>query len=164
MFHKLSKEEHLMRMSSFICAWLFMVIALFFTLSPPRAVIAQDTGLPAGETLVEQAQEQPTPLDAPTDTFIAYFESLSALAGAVIAFTEVFKNVTHKSTAVASWIISLALSGVGYAFNLGILADIVWWHFLVFATAAGLIANRIASIEVIEVILSWLKIDPHART
>lgn len=111
----------------------------------PILLFAQDTGTGTG-----------------TD-FLNGFLSLTSLSALVLTVTEFIKNVTGKKTQYMSWLISVVLGIIGYIFNLGIFDHVIWWHGLIYALSAGLMANGIFSWEFIQVILAFLKINPVLR-
>lgn len=91
------------------------------------------------------------------DTF---FVSLAAMSAAVIPVTEFIKRLLKSSggwTKFLSWIAATAISFVGWWLNLGILEGLsVIWVFI-YGIAAGLVANSVFDIGIVEAIIRVFK-------
>ena len=89
-----------------------------------------------------------------------YFASLAALAGLVVVVTELFENFVKNTTwvQVISWVFAIALAFVGQFFQLGIFIGLTWYWTLIYGVAAGLVANGIFDINIVQAILEVLKI------
>lgn len=92
---------------------------------------------------------------------------LGSLAGvaAVTVFLAAAVNTIFKITVgiwkqVVSWAISIILLFVGNLVNMGFMADLTWFHTLIYGVAAGFVANGIFDIAFIKLVLQALKIEP----
>lgn len=84
-----------------------------------------------------------------------YFQDIGTMAAIVLPVTQfVLKFVNTKYDQVLSWLVSLVLSAVAWYLKLGIFADVVWYWIVIYAAAAGLVANGIFDIPFIKTIIS----------
>jgi len=107
------------------------------------------------ETVANAAVETSTSIDIGS-----YFTSLTGLVSLVILVTQFLKKLIKTEglkTQILSWIVSVVLAVVGYFLQLGIFIDLAWYWILIYAVSAGLIANGIATKQVVEAILSLFK-------
>lgn len=98
---------------------------------------------------------------------IEYFYTIPALAGAVLLLTGYIKTalkITGGFSQYLSWILSAALSLLGWMLNLGIFAGVEWYFILVYGAAAGLIANGLFDFALIKALLTLLKLEPRDNT
>lgn len=110
--------------------------------------------------MIAMAETVATLENSPGIDIASYFTSLSALAGLVLLVTQFAKKLIKTEgvkTQILSWIIALVLSVIGYFIQLGIFAETAWYWIVIYAAAAGLITNGIASKHVVEAILNLLK-------
>lgn len=89
--------------------------------------------------------------------FENYFISISAIVVLVVPITEWLKKLlkaTGFGAQVISWLVSIALCFVGWAFKLGMFETInTWWVVLLYGLGTGLAANGVFDIELIQTIL-----------
>lgn len=89
-----------------------------------------------------------------------WFLSLAALAGAVMTVTQWLKNVLESKgiqTKLLSWLIAVILAFVGWFLELGIFAGLEWYWAAIYALSAGLVANSIVDLNLIQGILKLFK-------
>ena len=94
--------------------------------------------------------------------FSNYFISLAALVPLVVlvaAFINKKLNLSGFLKQFVAWVVSILLCFVGWYFNLGMFAGLVWWVVLVYGFAVGLAANGFFDIELIQAILKGLKLE-----
>ncbi len=92
--------------------------------------------------------------------YIASIPGLAALVLLVTQFLKQFLKTDGWYSAYLSWFIALSLSVIGWVLQLGIFTGVVWWVMLLYAAAAGLIANGLFDWKVIKAILEILKLLP----
>jgi len=127
---------------------LFTAVAMF---SPPMA-IAQDS------TTVEVVKAADP---ASTSDVLGYFGTVTGLASLVLLFTAFAKKALQSNetfTIILSIVISGALSGLGYLFQLGIFGGVPWYYIAVYGIVACLIANGASTWPVIAGILTFFKL------
>jgi hypothetical protein len=130
----------------------FILIALLFFLAAP--LWAQETG---GKT--------PSPGEILSDMF----NSLVALAVGVILITEFLKQKIHVkgfALKLLSWIVSIVLSLLGFWMEIGLFAEpLLWYQVMLIGLGAGLIANGIASADMVKQLLIWIGVykSPNRR-
>lgn len=109
------------------------------------------------------AQEIGDVVNQVVDTgFSNYFISLAALVPLVVlisAFINKKLNLSGFLKQLIAWVISILLCFVGWYFNLGMFAGLVWWVVLVYGFAVGLAANGFFDIGLIQAILKGLKLE-----
>lgn len=109
------------------------------------------------------AQEIGDVVNQVVDTgFSNYFISLAALVPLVVlisAFINKKLNLSGFLKQLVAWVISILLCFVGWYFNLGMFAGLVWWVVLVYGFAVGLAANGFFDIGLIQAILKGLKLE-----
>jgi hypothetical protein len=121
-----------------------LAVLFFFVFTAP--ILAQTTGI------VQVVDE--------TDVLV-YFASIPALASAVLLVTQFIKQfwkLAGSGAQYLSWGVSFALAVVGMQFDFGIFNSIAWWVGLIYALAAGLIANGLFDWSFIRSILKALKL------
>ena len=126
----------------FLCAVLVLVVT-------PVVLFAQETVNSVVTTVVETG-------------FSNYFISLAALVPLVVliaAFINKKLNLSGFLKQLVAWVISILLCYVGWYFNLGMFAGLVWWVVLVYGFAVGLAANGFFDIGLIQAILKGLKLE-----
>ena len=126
----------------FLCA----AVAFFVV---PVTIFAQETVNSVVTTVVETG-------------FSNYFISLAALVPLVVliaAFINTKLNLSGFLKQFVAWVISILLCFVGWYFNLGMFAGIVWWVVLIYGFAVGLAANGFFDISLIQAILKGLKLE-----
>ncbi len=101
--------------------------------------------------------------EAPTEVLYpsAVFQSVAALAGAVLVITAWAKkqlNTNNTLTVVVSGVISFALSGIGYFFQIGIFTSVEWWYIFIYGLTAMLVANGLSTWEFIKSVLTLIKL------
>lgn len=91
------------------------------------------------------------------DDFNTIFSTFAALVAVIPILTEAVKKLIGVSAETPnwivqtmSWVVGLAVSLVGYFFNLGFLADKIWYEALLYGFAASLAANGVADTKLIE--------------
>lgn len=100
------------------------------------------------------------------DTFenpLEHLATIPGLAALVLLVTQFIKKKVPADgwySVYISWAVSLVLGLVGWIFGIGIFAGAVWWLMLVYAAAAGLIANGLFDWKVIKTILEFFKLLP----
>lgn len=120
----------------------FLAVLFLFLFTAP--VFGQDTGGVVNETDI-----------------LFYFASIPALASAVVILTQLFKKmftITGSAAQYISWALSAVLAVIGMIFEWGIFAHIVWWVGLIYALAAGLIANGLFDWSIVRAVLQALKL------
>jgi hypothetical protein len=91
---------------------------------------------------------------------------LGSLAGiaAVTVFLAAAVNTLLKTAGfmkqIVAWIIAIILLGVGNLVNMGFMAELNWFHTIIYGIAAGFIANGIFDIELVKLLLQAFKIEP----
>lgn len=132
--------------------FLTLMIAFIAFLAVPVALIAQ-----APPTEVN------TVVTSIVETgFSNYFISLAALVPLVVlisAFVNSKLKLSGFLKQFVAWVIAVALCFVGWYFNLGMFAGIVWWVVLIYGFAVGLAANGFFDITLIQAILKALKLE-----
>ena len=126
----------------FLCAVLALVVT-------PVVLFAQETVNSVVTTVVETG-------------FSNYFISLAALVPLVVlvaAFINKKLNLSGFLKQLVAWVISILLCFVGWYFNLGMFAGLVWWVVLIYGFAVGLAANGFFDIGLIQAILKGLKLE-----
>ena len=87
-----------------------------------------------------------------------YFITLAVMAGIVPVMTQFILSYVHtKFDQVASWVVALLLSTVGWIFQLGIFESMQWYWILIYGMSAGLAANGIFDIPFIQAILGLIQ-------
>ena len=127
---------------------LFLCAALAFV-TTPVVLFAQETVNSVVTTVVETG-------------FSNYFISLAALVPLVVliaAFINKKLNLSGFLKQLVAWVISILLCFVGWYFNLGMFAGLVWWVVLIYGFAVGLAANGFFDIGLIQAILKGLKLE-----
>ena len=93
----------------------------------------------------------------PDSEFSTYFASLAAMVSLVtliISWLKTYLKMSGTAVQIVSWILSIALSYVGFFFNIGLFASIQeWWVIGILGFAIGLAANGFANIALIKAIL-----------
>jgi len=77
---------------------------------------------------------------------------LAAVVNTLFGFTGFLKQLT-------AWIIAIILLVVGNFVNMGFMAELNWFHTIIYGLAAGFVANGIFDIELVKTILKALKIE-----
>jgi len=92
------------------------------------------------------------------DPLYAIYYSLTAVAAVVLPLTGWLKSHVVKSapTQLLSWVVALAVAFSGYALQVGIFAGVgpVWTA--LYGLAAGLIANGVADVTIVQSVLGAL--------
>lgn len=103
--------------------------------------------------VVSSADETPVP--DPVDIGLVAFSTFAAMALIVMPVTGWIKTALKISggTQVLSWVVSIAIAYTGYALKLGILADAGPISTAIYGLAAGLVANGIADIGIVQGLL-----------
>lgn len=102
-----------------------------------------------------------------TSVILTMFSTFVAFVAAVIAITEavnkLFKVEGIVAKLIVSWVLSLALSAVGLALQLGMFADLgtpdqwqAWVKALLVGIGCALAANKIYDREEIWTLLEWI--------
>jgi len=89
-----------------------------------------------------------------------YFVSLAALVPIITVIAGWLNNLLKPVgwvRQVISWLVAIIASYVGWYFNLGIYADLTPYQTLLYAFGAGLAANGLFDIKVIQSILALIK-------
>ena len=123
-------------------------LLLFLFLILPIGLFAQEIG-----DVVNQVVET---------GFSNYFISLAALVPLVVliaAFINKKLNLSGFLKQLVAWVVSILLCFVGWYFNLGMFAGLVWWVVLIYGFAVGLAANGFFDIGLIQAILKGLKLE-----
>lgn len=91
---------------------------------------------------------------------------LGSLAGvaAVTVFLAAVVNTLLKTEGffkqLVAWVIAILLLVAGNFANMGFMADLNWFHTIVYGVAAGFVSNGIFDIALVKLILQALKIEP----
>jgi len=120
-----------------------LILILFLAIAP---ALSQDTGPPG---------EDPD--------FFSMFLSIPYLAGGIVLVTQIVRkavNINGQWAQYLSWLIAVLLSAVGYVLQIGIFIGVTWYVGLVYALAAGLIANGLFDWDFIRVILKLIGLLP----
>jgi len=108
------------------------------------------------------AQTLPDVVDDVMETgFSNYFISLAALVPLVVlitAFINTKLNLKGFLKQFTAWVISILLCFIGWYFNLGMFAGLIWWVVLIYGFAVGLAANGFFDISLIQTILKAFKL------
>lgn len=84
-----------------------------------------------------------------------YFVNLSVFAPVIVIITQfVLRYVKTDLDQIVSWIVAFLLSGVGWLLNFGMFAEVAWYWIFIYGLAAGLVANGIFDIPIVQAILS----------
>lgn len=90
-----------------------------------------------------------------------YFVSLAAVAAATLGLTEFVKSLVNLTTSwvkqVVAWVIGVGLAFLGYYLQLGIFAGIEVTWVVIYGLAAGLVANGVFDIVLVQAILDLFK-------
>lgn len=100
-----------------------------------------------------------TPTDPPglLEILVNAFTSLSVMAVAVVALTQLLLTVLKtKNDQVWSWVVSLLLATLGWFLQLGVFTGLPWFWIPIYGAAAGLAANGLFDVPVINWLLSFL--------
>lgn len=107
---------------------------------------------------------------APPDSWLSLFANinqwLGSLAGisAVTVFLAAALNTLLKTEGfwkqLVAWGISIILLVAGNLVNMGFMAELNWFHTIIYGVAAGFVANGIFDIELVRALLRALKIEP----
>lgn len=92
--------------------------------------------------------------------YIASIPGLAALVLLVTQFLKQFLKTDGWYSAYLSWIVALVLSVIGWSLQLGIFLGATWYIVLIYAAAAGLIANGLFDWKMIKAVLELLKLLP----
>ena len=97
-----------------------------------------------------------TTLTIPTEGLHGFFVSIAAIIP-LVTFLAGWINAKVKAAGfgkqAVSWLVSIALSIVGWYFNLGYLAGLTWWQVLICGIGTGLAANGLFDITIIKSII-----------
>ncbi len=94
----------------------------------------------------------------------SYFYSLSAVAGLVVIIFQFINDKLLKYplnatwTQVSTWILAVALAFLAGWRDWGIFAELNAWWTLAYGVAAGLIANGLFELSVVQSILEFIKL------
>jgi len=109
------------------------------------------------------AQTLPDVVDEVVNTgFSNYFISLAALVPLVVlitAFINTKLNLKGFLKQFTAWVVSILLCFVGWYFNLGVFAGLIWWVVIIYGFAVGLAANGFFDISLIQAILKAFKLS-----
>ena len=109
------------------------------------------------------AQTLPDVVDEVVETgFSNYFVSLAALVPLVVlvtAFINTKLNLKGFLKQFTAWVVSILLCFIGWYFNLGMFAGLLWWVVIIYGFAVGLAANGFFDISLIQAILEGLKLE-----
>jgi len=100
------------------------------------------------------------------DLFANFNVWLGSLAGiaAVTVFLAAAVNTLLKTKGfvkqLTAWLIAILLLVAGNFVNMGFMADLNWFHTVIYGVAAGFIANGIFDIGLVKLLLQALKIEP----
>lgn len=92
--------------------------------------------------------------------YSGFFVSITSLLVVIPIVTEFIKTnlgVTGLGTQILSWVIGLILAGVGYAFNLGMFAEMSILETVLTGAGISLVSNGVADTGIVEWLLSLLK-------
>ena len=92
---------------------------------------------------------------------ISSFETFAAMVAVIPVVTEGIKSLIKKelpswANQLISWVIALLVALFGWFFDLGVLADVNWWESLIIGAFAGLAANGIWDISLIQQLLKLI--------
>jgi len=100
------------------------------------------------------------------DLFANFNVWLGSLAGiaAVTVFLAAAVNTLLKTKGfvkqLTAWLIAILLLVAGNLVNMGFMADLNWFHTVIYGLAAGFIANGIFDIGLVKLLLQAFKIEP----
>ena len=97
---------------------------------------------------------------------LEYLATIPGLAALVLLITQFIKKQVPADgwySVYISWAVSLVLSLVGWVFAIGIFAGALWYVALLYAAAAGLIANGLFDWKMIKAILEFFKLLPPGK-
>lgn len=107
-------------------------------------------------------------VDPPTDWADAFANInvwLGSLAG-VSALTVFLASAVNRLFSfsgfikqLVAWVIAVIILFLGNLVNLGFMAELNWWHTLIYGLAAGFIANGLFDVEFMKTLLKVLKIE-----
>lgn len=104
-------------------------------------------------TLAENAMP---PIEIPAGGISDFFISLAAMIPLIVFITGWLTKILNPSGAIKqiiSWLVSVVLAIIAWALNLGIFEPLSWYIAIVYGLAAGLGANGIFDIKLIQKIL-----------
>lgn len=93
-----------------------------------------------------------------------YFVSLAAVATATLGLTEFIKSLVNITSSwvkqVVAWVVGVGLAFLGYYLQLGIFVglDVMW--VIIYGLAAGLVANGIFDIVIVQALIDLFKKKP----
>lgn len=94
----------------------------------------------------------------------ALYVSFASLVVGTLLVTAYLKKLFGKTPAtpnlaiqILSWLTGVALTFIGWGFNLGFLAGLPWYYVLLTGIGAALAANGVADTKIIESILALFK-------
>lgn len=89
-----------------------------------------------------------------------WFVTLSAFVALVMAVTQFLKkaiNFTGFLAKLLSWLVAIIAAAIGWWLQLGIFAGLTWYWGLIYALAAGLLANGVFDIGIVNAIITFIK-------
>lgn len=90
----------------------------------------------------------------------AFLGTLTALAASVAAVTEFLKSQLKTKGIISqllSWIVAIALSGLGWWLQIGMYVGVEWFWIFIYGLAGGLISNGIFDTAIVTAIISIFK-------
>lgn len=104
-----------------------------------------------------QVQENTTPID-----FNSWVSTLATIAAAAVflsAMITTWFKVTQKLVKqVIAWLVAIALTFAGNLLNIGFAADFPWLTTLAYGFGAGLVANGLFDINVVQSVLDAINL------
>lgn len=88
---------------------------------------------------------------------LAGFAAVSVFLGSVA--TTLFKIEKSWVKQIVAWLVAVLLCVVGNLVNFGMLAEATWLQTIVYGIGAGLIANGIFDVSVVQLLLQALKLE-----
>lgn len=91
------------------------------------------------------AAESPGSPVAENPISLAMFASIATLTAGIVAITLFVKNAFNTSgliTDIVSWVLGPVLGLIGFLFNFGMFADIMWYTALLYGLLAAFSANK----------------------
>ena len=103
------------------------------------------------------------------DLFANIDKWLGSLAGiaAVTVFLAAAVNTLLKTKGfmkqLVAWLIAIILLAIGNLVNMGFMAEFSWLNTIIYGVAAGFLSNGIFDLNIIQLILEALKIEPKTK-
>jgi hypothetical protein len=101
-------------------------------------------------------------LFANIDKWIGTIAGVSAVTIFLAAAINTLLKTVGFVKQLVAWLVAIAVLVVGNLVNMGFMADLNWWHTLIYGVAAGFVSNGIFDIELVKKLLAAIGL--HAGT